>query len=124
MRVRRMVNPVVGRRHQDIFQDPEFADQPGMNKKGVETMNKQYADDHFGRETDNGQYRPKARADNGLEDGYPCRDGIVKIFALVMNHMRCPEDIDLMSKAMVPIPGKVGAEEKRHPEHNRGLDGK
>src|SRR6185503_13711746 len=86
-----------------------------MNKEGIESMNHQKCGDHDCGKTNQWQYAPEHASYQCLEYCYPCRHGIIKIFALVMYHMSGPKNIDLVCKPMIPIPYKVSSKKKENP---------
>src|SRR6187402_2331135 len=46
-----MMDPVVTGRYKNIFQEPQLADQPRMNKERIEAVDQQHARDHRRGET-------------------------------------------------------------------------
>jgi len=78
-------------------------------------MNHQKCGDHDCGKTNQWQYAPEHASYQCLEYCYPCRHGIIKIFALVMYYMSGPKNIDLVCKPMIPIPYKVSSKKKENP---------
>src|SRR6185312_4821972 len=99
-----MMYPVMRRCHQNILQYSQLTDGTGMNKKGIKSMHQLHTHDHSSGKADHREYRPETHSEKCLENSDPCRYGIIKVFTLMMHHMRGPQYIDLMGQPMIPIP--------------------
>src|SRR5690349_19355498 len=102
-----MMHTVMTGCNKDVFKYPELSDKPGMYKKRVKSMNQQHTGNHTWWEAYHWQNRPESGAYNSLENSNSRRNRIIEIFTLMMYHMHSPENIDFMSKPVIPIPHKI-----------------
>src|SRR5450432_10092 len=118
-----MVNPVVGRCYENIFEPAHFPDQLGMNKNPP---------DLGGRVNKYNVERPEPKPDQwhkvnkpvqGLKNRGPETNGKIHQIGGMMGYMNGPEKPDLMIKAVKPVIKEVFTKNQQYPVTDPCLPG-
>jgi hypothetical protein len=110
-----MMDPMMGRRHQDIFEPAHFADQLRMYKDPPDLRGGIHKDDIERPEAQECQGNKIDETVQGLEDRGPESNGKIHFFRRVVCHVNCPEQAYFVIPAMQPVIQEIFREQQEEP---------
>lgn len=110
-----MMDPVMGRGDEDIFEPAHFADEFGVYEDAPDLCSGIHEDYVEGFEAQEGERNEVYESVQGLEYGGAEAHGEVHVFGGVMRHVDGPEEADLMIPAVKPVVKEVFREKKEEP---------
>ena len=113
-----MVHPVVGRAGEPPVKPPERAHQFGVYPELVQQVDERHHRKHRRRHPGHGQRHVERPAEQPSAAGLAKRRAEVVVLALMVHHMRRPQQRAFMPQPVLPVVAEVVGDQRSHP-HER-----